>query len=800
MYENLKGISINGQMFDGEKKFNLFAKVGENIFPTRFSLVYGKNGSGKSSITKGFQKQHGELVPSIENAALYDFNGSIISEFEEINKNIFVFNEDFVEHNVKIKEDGLETIVMFGEQADLEEKIEKLNQQISKKRTQFKIQSNKCKDFDDSTKVVSPQYHWNKIKKSLRGDKNWAGRDGSISGNRINSSVNKGVIDSIIAIEPKLSKLELERKFEDKKAEYNHINGDGKKIEGTVPKVNFSSDTENIHNLLKKKIEKPKLSDREKSILELVVSGNQKHFETVREVFSSTDVDHCPTCLQPISDRYKLDLVKSIEKVLNEDVDNHISELSSIKISNITLDLSDFSVADGPGVQECSQLIESVNKIIERYNELIQKKIDNTYSPISDEYPLLDKIDAINSCLTRIEKSKIEYNKKFDELASLKSDLLKINKEIAYFDIIEDYNAYMVQKDTAEKEKELLETIAKDGKELSAQLVSIQEEQKSIKIAVDFINNGLKYVFFSDQRLSIETKDDRYALFSNGRPVKPQDISCGERNILALCYYFTLTMNNLNENDFYKKEVLLIIDDPVSSFDLENKIGILSYLKSQLLKVALGNLNSRVIIFSHDLPTVYDLYKQFEEIQAAVKAKKRESKNNYTTNFSVWELDKFELRMFSYRKRHEYSLMIKTIYDYAKNGQKEDNLAIGNIMRRVLEAFSTFEYKKGIDSVSCDPDILGSMGSEEYSQYFENLMYRLILHGESHSEEHIKSLHDLNFYSTVSIEEKRRTAKDVLCLINVLNPKHLAAHLNSNQKAISDVEAWCADILNSKSI
>lgn len=799
MYENLNGISISGAMFDNEKKFNLFTKEGKNTFPTRFSLVYGKNGSGKSSITKGFQKQSGKAINSIESTELYDFNGSAIGGSEEINNNIFVFNEDFVEHNVKIKEDGLETIVMFGKQADLEEEIENLTQQIQVKRNQYKTQSSKCDDFTDSSKIVSPQYYLNRIKRSLKGDDNWAGRDGKIRGHRVNSSVNKSAIDSIIATAPKLTKVELEKDFENKLKEFNHINGEGKIITKAVPKTTFNYDTGKIHELLNKKIEKPKLSDREKKILELVLSGKQEHFQEIRELFSSNDVDYCPSCLQPVSENYKKELVNSIEKVLSKDVDEHTSELSKAKIPLLTLDLTDFVELNQLGVNECVQAIESANQIIEKYNSLLQKKIDNTYTPIKDEFPLFEKIAEIRNCLANLERSRIEYNKKFDELDSLRENLLAINKKLAYFDIIEDYNTYLKQDLIMLEEKKALETIAQEGKELNTRLASIQEEQKSIKIAVDFINNGLKYVFFSDQRLSIKTEDDRYVLFSNNRPVKPQDISCGERNILALCYFFTLTMSNLNEDNFYKKEVLLVIDDPVSSFDLENKVGILSYLKSQLLRVALGNLNSRVIIFSHDLPTVYDLYKQFEEIQVAVKTKNKESKNSFTTNFSVWELDNFELKKFSYRNRHEYSLMIETIYDYAKKGSNDDNLAIGNIMRRVLESFATFEYKKGIAEVSCDPDILSSMGNEKYSQYFENLMYRLVLNGESHLEDHVKSLQDLNFYSTVSISEKRRTSKDVLCLLNVLNPQHLTAHLKNKQKAILDVEEWCLDILNSMS-
>ena len=228
----------------------------------------------------------------------------------------------------------------------------------------------------------------------------------------------------------------------------------------------------------------------------------------------------------------------------------------------------------------------------------------------------------------------------------------------------------------------------------------------------------------------------------------------------------------------------------------QNKIGILSYLKSQLLKVMLGNRQSKVIIFSHDLATVYDMIKQFEEIKEAVKVKYNEKKDEVTTNYSQIELRDFNIVDFPYRKRNEYTLLLKTIYDFADSSSIENDLAIGNIMRRALESFSTFEYKKGIDSISCDQEILKSMGNEKYSQYFENLMYRLILNGESHSEEHIKSLQDLNFYSTISTEEKRRTAKDVLCLINVLNPRHLSAHFSDIPNATIKINTWCDDILS----
>ncbi|EKM0358877.1 AAA family ATPase [Listeria innocua] len=140
MYDNLFGVKIKGAMFEGEKNFPLFSNEGKNIHPTRVSIVYGKNGSGKSTITKAFQKFNGAKIDTLSNISLYNFDSSTITETDDVKQSIFVFNEDFIEKNVKIKEDGLETIIMFGEQVDLEETIKDLNLEREKKLEEFQFQ------------------------------------------------------------------------------------------------------------------------------------------------------------------------------------------------------------------------------------------------------------------------------------------------------------------------------------------------------------------------------------------------------------------------------------------------------------------------------------------------------------------------------------------------------------------------------------------------------------------------------------------------------------------------------------
>ena len=58
--------------------------------------------------------------------------------------------------------------------------------------------------------------------------------------------------------------------------------------------------------------------------------------------------------------------------------------------------------------------------------------------------------------------------------------------------------------------------------------------------------------------------------------------------------------------------------------------------------------------------------------------------------------------------------MMRIMYAYGQNRAADQEMVIGNIMRQVLEAFSTFEYKKGIEAVSTDEKIQAKMFASNY--------------------------------------------------------------------------------------
>jgi hypothetical protein len=126
--------------------------------------------------------------------------------------------------------------------------------------------------------------------------------------------------------------------------------------------------------------------------------------------------------------------------------------------------------------------------------------------------------------------------------------------------------------------------------------------------------------------------------------------------------------------------------------------------------------------------------------------------------------------------RSEYTALFEIIYKYAVTIDSTYSHNIGNIMRKVMEAYGTFVYKKGMSELSTNEQILAGLNTND-KKYFENLMYRLVLNTGSHMQEKVCTIEDMKFFDFISDSDKQRTARDIICFLYKLNPLHVLAHL-----------------------
>ena len=127
MLKDARTLNIQGANFGDVTQLPLLCDGND---PVKSVLLYGRNGSGKSTIARAFLKIKGEDVEGVQLASVLDSQGSLVTLTQEEKDHICVFNEDFVNENVRIQEDGLGSIVMLGEQAGLAERIEVVTEEL----------------------------------------------------------------------------------------------------------------------------------------------------------------------------------------------------------------------------------------------------------------------------------------------------------------------------------------------------------------------------------------------------------------------------------------------------------------------------------------------------------------------------------------------------------------------------------------------------------------------------------------------------------------------------------------------
>lgn len=789
MIENVMGINFKGASFENETSLQFF----EEAQHKRVCLLYGRNGAGKSTISKAFSKVKGGEEEKIESAKLIDRNGTEIVLTNESRSNLHVFNESFIDNNVRLQEDGLGTIVMLGEQGQWDDKIKKEKEKLGKCNEEYLKQKEKYETYVGVKKEMSPENIQTRILAVLKSDDGWASRDAYIKEKKQNSRVSNDTYKQFLVKAPDKKRDELIVLFAKKKEELEQAKlGNGKiDISATINKeLSWSEDV--VKELLAKKLEKPVFSEREKYLFSILGSEGREHIDEITHTMENKENKICKHCLQPLTEAYKESVLTEISNILNKESKDHVAEICKYKLELVSVEMGVYGKLSESALIKCQSALDELNAAIEVLNRSIDEKVLDVYTPVVYNVQGLSILfNNMKTAFDELEKERVEYNRHIADIPGIKKELEKINSDITYFDVkqlADEYDKALKEKQT---EYRKLQTVSKQIEEHNAKIEQFEMQKQNVEIALDVINEGLRYIFFSENRFIIEYKENKYILLSNGKTVRPSDVSTGERNVIGLCYYFANIMSNKELDKVYNEKYLLVIDDPVSSFDYENKVGIMSYLKYHLSRFLLGNINTKILFMTHDLQTCFDADKFMQEIMENCKITfANVGKHAYIKR----ELVKQKL-VDKNLEKHEYTTLVNMMYQFAKSDDDEGELVIGNVMRKVLEAFSTFEYRKSIHDVSNDKSILDILDSP-YREYYENLMYRLVLNGESHLKDRVITMSDLNFFEVITLEQKRRTARDVLGFIYKLNKPHLLSHLKEESDAETQIEQWLENIKN----
>ena len=416
MLRDIAGIRLCGANFDEVTNILLLdPHEGNKVKPVKGTLLYGRNGAGKSTLAKAVRKAKGESQDTISQAEFLSINNLPIELTEEEKSHVFVFDEEYIDKNVKFHESGLDTIIMLGHQVEIAEQLQEAQKNLEKAKGEFDIQEKTIIENEKIECKNSPKYHIKKMRLALQGDDCWAGRDKLIKNNRQNTGVRDDTYKQFITLTTTKTRDQLIIEFNETLKVLRIAQQGDAAISTKVPIFNKKYDETNILKLLRTKIERPELSERECYLLELAQTGRSSQLNDMIDIFSNTETYICPTCLQPVSEKYKQDLVQSVQKVLSKTVEEHLAELRTVMAEEIEIDFSPFSKLE-MSTNSCLEILAQINMGIRNNNLLIQSKIDNPYSICNGEIiSVSNLLTQLNKALENLENERLEYNKKITD-------------------------------------------------------------------------------------------------------------------------------------------------------------------------------------------------------------------------------------------------------------------------------------------------------------------------------------------------------------------------------------------------
>lgn len=130
-------------------------------------------------------------------------------------------------------------------------------------------------------------------------------------------------------------------------------------------------------------------------------------------------------------------------------------------------------------------------------------------------------------------------------------------------------------------------------------------------------------------------------------------------------------------------------------------------------------------------------------------------------------------------KGTEYAALLKKAYDFAKSTVEDPNesYVIGNVLRRIAEGYSTFNYGIGMEELFREQELATRLG--DHLPFLKSAMYRLVLNDESHMKERVTTMSPSNSFERFSYEEKQSCAQCVLLMLYKFDQVHVKRQLSS---------------------
>ncbi|QIM45832.1 AAA family ATPase [Streptococcus ruminicola] len=631
------------------------------------NFIFGKNGTGKSTITKLINEQ---IVD--KDVRIYQGIKSVIANGK---LNSVVLGEENVAAQKKIEAYEKEIVELEDSKLNFEAEKQDWKDKIISKNTEISRQSRKIKSFySESAKKIKnnplhiavPSYQSPNFEKELK----YAFH---LSENEKNDCRKYLKTDEKIA----------------------------KKI--SIRKNNFVEILETTNSLLESKVEE------EQCVIRLDSDDKKKFAQTGIEIHERGEI--CSFCGNPIPDKVfdELETFFSVSKIkkFETSLENKIREIKQIRseIKSITIKEDDFYLQFHDDIRNYKDELETIINEQDRFLTTLENALVSKFAQLFSASTLIstailpksseDIILKYNNIVECNNSENLPWLKNFSR-DLLRFDLIHtyvsksdLNSQLKQLSLLKNEESQLIKK-LSESENEI-EKVEKQISEIHSKILIEMEKTRSEKKLANNINKKLKlYVPF--QLEHVEAKQGNHQGYYRIKDVFSQNdeyrdvnsLSKGEKNIIGFLYF----IEKLNEQTDSQLDKIIIFDDPMDSNDDMMQYIIVTEIQELMKQIDKNKRNDILIIMTHNVHFYINvkynrLYKDGKDRNGAHKSGDkfiRLQKTDFKTKFKILDSEGQDFST-------SYELLwkeLRFLYEYDR-----PNLMLNSI-RRIIETFTKF--------------------------------------------------------------------------------------------------------------
>ena len=342
--------------------------------------------------------------------------------------------------------------------------------------------------------------------------------------------------------------------------------------------------------------------------------NNKKSFVKIGLSLIDDTTEDCPFCEQKIKNGELLQIVKDYQSIFDkaflDEEDKVKSRLQKYKTilsslrdlqpisSNVTnLQEAQKYIGIDISIPNCS-LDEEDKKIIELEIQRVIDKEKNILNPVTGSTfeQIKNIIDKANKLKKGYNNAVDEINKKIDELKKvadegklderkeeIENKIRELEKNILYINHKKDFLRYFNAKNQNNQNKKVIENLEAIYQKLKEKIVEKFNEfaQEYFDLIKDYIKKISPSMEIFDvlgqgtySRTGREPAQCGFEVQYNKKDCT-NDLSEGERQVIALAFFFAQCKKEVN------KDKIIILDDPITSFDAGKRKSTAEVIKSE---------------------------------------------------------------------------------------------------------------------------------------------------------------------------------------------------------------------------